>query len=164
MDRAVGWAYNPAMRSTRIEGADPKPLGAPRDWSEETHGHCGALFIRREKVDGMPFMRSSWEADAEESLRFLAGGTLHLGIQGTCHPVVQVGPGTLPEDFEPVMQGRRLIDPEGRPYVRVEMLFAYQGGRRAYAENYMKDGQFADTVARCVDQIEQLARAKGWIE
>lgn len=55
------------MRPTRISGADPKPLAAPADWNEAEAGPCGALFIRRERHDGVDYMRSAWEVDAGEA-------------------------------------------------------------------------------------------------
>jgi hypothetical protein len=151
------------MRPARIIGADPKPLGAPPDWSEETHGHCGALFIRREKINGVPYMRSAWDVEAIEAAQLLAGANVTLGIQGCAHPVVHLDIGDLPADFEPVMTARRFSDLTGRSMVRVEMLFPHAGGRRSYSEVPV-DGALAEAVAIGIVRIEELARSRGWVE
>jgi hypothetical protein len=39
------------MQAVRIDHANPRPLGAPEDWTEE-NGHCGGLFIREELIAG----------------------------------------------------------------------------------------------------------------
>lgn len=149
------------MRATRIEGADPRPLGAPADWNEETHGHCGALFIRREVHSGVPYMRSAWEVESNEAALLFAGARLTLGIQGQMHPVVQLGVSDLPPDFEPVMTARRFTATDGRPCVRVEMLFPHGGGRRGFCEEHV-DGTLADAVSSAIIRIEALARREGW--
>lgn len=151
------------MRAARISGADPKPIAAPADWSEETHGHCGALFIRREQIAGIAYMRSAWEVEANEAHLLLAGARLTLGVQGVCHPVVQLGVGDLPADFEPVLTARRFNDLTGKPAVRVEMLFPHAGGRRGFCEVHV-EGTLGDAVASGVTRIEALARREGWTE
>lgn len=151
------------MRTVRITGADPKPLGAPADWVEDQHGHCGALFIRRDIIDGVAFMRSAWEVDLSEAAMLYAGAQLMLGVAGQEHPVVNLGVGNLPDDFEPVMHARRFNSPAGLPCVRVEMIFPFGGGRRAYSEVHV-DGTLADAVSTAIIQIENLARKEGWTE
>lgn len=151
------------MRPVRINGADPQPLGAPEDWTEEKHGHCGALFIRRERIAGVAYMRSAWEVEAPEAARLLAGARLTLGVAGDRHPVVQLGVGDLPSDFEPTVMARRFTDLVGRPVVRVEMLFPHAGGRRGFCE-VLVDGTLADAVSQGVTRIEALARREGWTE
>lgn len=151
------------MRPVRIAGADPRPLGAPQDWDEERHGHCTALFIRRETVNGSPYMRSAHEVEPHEALCMLAGAHLTLGIQGVEHPVVQMGLAHLPEDFEPVMIARRFTTETGRKMVRVEMMFAKGNGQRIYA-NEDVDGTLADAVSTGITRIEALARIQGWLE
>jgi hypothetical protein len=151
------------MRAVRISGADPKPLGAPDDWSEETHGHCGGLFVRRENIAGLAYMRSAWEVEAPEAALLFAGARMTLGISGWQHPVVQLGIGDLPPDFEPTVMARRFTDLSGRPAVRVEMLFPHAGGRRGFCEVHV-DGTLADAVAEGIDRIEAMARREGWIE
>lgn len=149
------------MRPVRIQGADPKPLGAPPDWNEERDGHCGALFIRREVINGVPYMRSAWEGELPEALSMLAGAALHLGIQGTEHPVVQVGVGPLPEDFSPTVVARRFTTITGEQAVRVEMLFPHAGGRRGYVE-VLIESTLGEAVSRAVGLLEQLAVKEGW--
>lgn len=150
------------MRPTRISGADPSPLGAPLDW-EETNGHCGALFIRREVNSGVHYMRSAWEVESTEAMMLFAGAKLTLGIAGQQHPVVQLGVGDLPPDFEPTVQARRFTDVLGRPCVRVEMLFPHAGGRRCFC-NVHVDGTLADAISSGVVNCEGLARREGWTE
>jgi hypothetical protein len=153
------------MQHVRIEGADPKPLGAPADWNPEEHGTCGALFVRREVNDGLHYMRSAWDVQTHEAMQLLAGAKVELGIAGTSHPVVQLGVGIMPPDFEPVMVARRLISPEGLPTVRVDMVFPHgTEGRRGYATCAIgEDESLSSAVACAVDLVEQLARAEGWV-
>lgn len=163
MDRDAGGGYSGAMRATRIAGADPLPLGAPPDWKEDEAGHCGALFIRRELIDGVHYMRSAWEVDHGEAALLYAGARLTLGVAGQQHPVVQLGVTDLPADFEPVVHARRFTHTDGRACVRVEMLFPHEGGQRAFA-NVHVDGTLADAISTGVTQIEAYARSHGWIE
>lgn len=150
------------MRSIKIDGAGDKPLGAPPDWNPERNGHCGGLFIRREQISGVPFMRSAWEVDSIEAAYLLAGASLTLAVQGTEHPVVSLGVTPLPADFEPVMFSRRYTAPDGRACLHVEMLFADEGGKRVYSNVLIGDGGLAPAMALAVEQIEQLAKSKGW--
>jgi hypothetical protein len=151
------------MRAVRISGADPRPLNAPADWREETEGHCGALFIRRERISGVAYMRSAWEVEAPEALALLAGARLTLGVAGDCHPVVQLGVGDAPPDFQPVITARRFVDLKGRPAVRVEMLFPFGGGRSGFCE-ILIDGSMASAVAKGIILIEELAHREGWVQ
>jgi hypothetical protein len=153
------------MRPVRIAGADPKPLGAPEDWSEEKHGHCGALFVRRENIDDVAYMRSAWEVEAAEAALLFAGAPMTLGIAGHCHPVVQLGVGELPVDFEPVVVARRIFDLHGKPAARVEMIFPHAGGRRGFCEVHIDaEGGMAEAVAKGVLRVEALARKHGWTD
>jgi hypothetical protein len=151
------------MRPARISGAEPKPLGAPEDWNEAESGHCGALFIRRENIAGVAYMRSAWEVEATEAALLFAGARMTLGISGYQHPVVQLGVGDLPPDFEPTVMARRFTTLQGTPAVRVEMLFPYGGGRRGFCEVQVQ-GTLAMAVADGVARIEELARRQGWVE
>jgi len=163
VDRAGGDGYDQGMRTIRIAGADPKPLGAPPDWNEAESGHCGALFVRRELIDGVHYMRSAWEVDHGEAALLYAGAKLTLGVAGQQHPVVQLGVADLPDDFEPVVHARRFTHTDGRPCVRVEMLFPHEGGQRAFA-NVHVDGTLADAISTGVTQIETFARKQGWTQ
>jgi hypothetical protein len=122
------------MKPAVIANARPKPLGAPSDWKPDQNGHCSALFVRDEEVNGVHYMRSAWEVDAHEAALLYAGARLTLGIAGNSHPVVQLGMTELPVDFEPVVHARRFAALDGKPMVRVEMLFAHGGGRRGFTE------------------------------
>lgn len=163
MDVAAVPGYSRAMRARRISGADPTPIGAPPDWSEEENGHCTALFVRRARIDGIDFMQSAWDSDSGESIKTLAGAAVVLGVACHQHPVVHMGVAELPEVFEPVIQARTYHDPKGQRMVRVEMLFAHEGGSRAYA-NVKVDGTLADAVSTGVTRIETYARDQGWTE
>lgn len=150
------------MRPVRIIGADAAPLGAPPDWDAETSGSCGALFVRREKIEGVAYMRSAWEVEDNEAAMLYAGARITIGISGTCHPVVQFGLIDPPEDFDPVVNARRITSPSGISYARVEMLFPFEGVKRVYIDvPITKD--LASAVAFGVDQCEKLARERGWI-
>lgn len=151
------------MRPVRISGADPVPLGAPADWSEKTHGLCAGLFVRREEIAGLAYMRSAWEVEDSEAALLYAGARMTLGVSGYAHPVVQMGVGQLPEEFEPTVMARRFTDQTGRPCVRVEMMFPHAGGRRGFIEIHV-DGTLALAVAAGVNRIEELARKEGWTE
>lgn len=151
------------MRPIRIDGAEAKPLGAPPDWKEDESGHCGALFIRREEIAGVAYMRSAWDVEHGEATLMFAGAKLTLGISGSCHPIVQLGIAELPPDFEPVMTARRFTSPDGIAWVRVEMLFAHAGGRKAFCEHPV-EGKLADAVKSAIIKIERLAKREGWTE
>lgn len=151
------------MRARRITGAEPKPIGAPADWKEDEHGHCTALFVRREKLDGIDFMRSAWEGDDGDVIRQLAGAGVILGVAANQHPVVHMAVGDLPEQFEPVMIARRFTTPKGEAAVHVEMIFPVEGGQRTYAKEIIAT-DLASAIARGVSRIEAHARNKGWIE
>lgn len=151
------------MRARKISGAEPTPVGAPANWSEEENGHCTALFIRKTRIDGIDFMQSAWDTDSGESIKTLAGAAVILGVSANDHPVVHIGVADLPETFEPVIQARTFHDPQGQRMVRVEMLFDHEGGSRAYAKVKI-DGTLADAVSAGVTRVETFARTQGWIE
>lgn len=150
------------MRVRRISGADPQPIAAPPDWNEETHGHCTALFVRRETINGIEFMRSAWEGEGGEALLILAGAAVVLGVAADRHPVVNMGVAELPDYFDPVMQSQCFVTPGGARAVRVEMLFCHDGGRKAFA-SVLIDGTLADAVSTGITRIEAYARKEGWI-
>jgi len=162
VDAALGALYSRRMRPTRIKGAEPKPLGAPPDWKPEVHGSCGALFIRRDKHDGVDFMTSAWEVESKEAALMFAGAAITLGVSGSAHPVVQLVVGQLPDEFDPVVLARRVTSPSGEPFVKVEMLFAHGTGKRAYCTSPMP-GTFAQALVDGVKLCEDLARNEGWI-
>lgn len=150
------------MRPTRISGADPKPLGAPPDWVEGDAGHCGALFVRRENIGGVPFMRSAWEVDPGEAALLFAGAPLTLGVSGQLHPVVELAVGALPPDFEPMVHARRFTTPAGQAAVRVDMIFPHNGGSRAFANVLIGQTGLPAAVALGISQIEEFALKNGW--
>jgi hypothetical protein len=149
------------MRPVRISGADDQPLGAPADWNEEKHGPIRGLFVRREHVNGINFMRSAWEADDCDVMRLYAGARLTLGVAGVAHPVVNLGTDDLPDDFEPVILARRYTEPNGDPAVRVDMLYPKDGGSRIYACAKIDDRPLGLAVCEAVEQIEIFAKAHG---
>lgn len=151
------------MRPTRISGADPKPLGAPSDWNEAESGHCNALFVRREQVEGVAYMRSAWEVETSEAAMLLAGAKLTLGVAGHQHPVVSLRVGELPADFEPVVIARQYTDTAGRACVHVEMVFSEGNGQRGYS-NVLIGDNLSEAVALGITQIEELARKQGWMK
>lgn len=150
------------MKPGRISGADPQPLGAPADWNEDRDGHCGGLFVRRENLSGVPWMRSAWEVELPEALSLLAGASLHLGVQGREHPVVQLGAGHLPADFMPTGVFRRFATLDGKTAVRVEMLWPHGGGRRGVVE-VLVENSLGEAVGEAVEKLEQLAVTEGWV-
>jgi hypothetical protein len=146
------------MLPVRIEG-DATRLGAPHDWNDADHGRCGALWVRLDSVDGLPFMRSAWEPEADEAGLLLAGAKVHLGICGTSHPVVQVGIGPLPEDFLPPLTVEQAVTPEGVKSVKVAMFVP--GGQRITAAATLGTDGLGPAVALAIGEIETLARAEG---
>lgn len=151
------------MKPVRIAGALEKPLNAPPDWDREENGLCGALFIRPETIEGVPFMRSAWEADPEEALLLLGGAKVILGISGNRHPVGNLAIDQLPEDFQPVMTARPFAALDGTQAIRVEMLFDAQGGRRGFCEVRTEGRTYGEAVEYGVAQVIDLARKEGWV-
>lgn len=82
------------MQIGQIEGMNVA-LGAPEDWTAETHGQCGVLPVRREVLDGLPKMTSAWFPTAEEIQRLASGAPIYLGVVGSGHPVVSLGVGPV---------------------------------------------------------------------
>ncbi|APR52004.1 hypothetical protein CA223_06740 [Sphingomonas koreensis] len=145
------------MNPARIAGANAE-LGAPQKWSAEEHGHCANLWVRREVEDGMPWMRSAWEATPNEVGLLLAGAKLELGILGQTHPVVNLGVGPLPDDFAPPMIVERTVH-QGASAVRVSMFFA--NGRRVWAEAYLEPHGLGRAVKLAIDSVENRAKQDG---
>lgn len=151
------------MRARRITGAEPEPIGAPKGWSEEEHGHCTALFVRKDKLEGIDFLSSAWEGDDGDVIKQLAGGGVILGIAADQHPVVHMAVGDLPEQFDPVLIARPFTNPKGEPFIRAEMIFPVNGGSRVMASEAVL-GDLSAAIARAVIRIEAHARNQGWIE
>lgn len=145
------------MTPARIVGANVE-LGAPQKWSAEEHGHCSSLWVRREVDSGMTWMRSAWEVASDEVGLLLAGAKLELGVLGASHPVVNLGPGPLPEDFEPPMIVERIVH-QGSAAVRVSMFFPT--GRRVWAEVYVAPHGLGGATKLAIEQIEELAKQGG---
>jgi hypothetical protein len=151
------------MKPVRITRAHPQPLDAPLDWDRDENGHCGRLFIRLETIEGVPYMRSAWEAEQDEALFLLAGGKLILGISGNKHPVVHLAMEDLPEEFQPAVTARQMATLDGTQGVRVEMLWAVKGqGRRAFVEIDLAGRSYPEAVALGMTQLAALAEQKGW--
>jgi hypothetical protein len=150
------------MKPVRIVGALPDPLNAPADWTED-NGRCGRLFIRVDIEQGVPFMKSAWEAEPEDALLLLGGAKVILGISGNRHPVVNLGVAQLPEDFAPVVTARQFAALDGTAAIRVDMLFDAHGGRRGFCEVRLDGRTYAEAVEHGIDQIVVLARREGWV-
>lgn len=139
-------------------------FGAPANWNEAESGHCAALYVRAEVLDGVPFMRSAWESAPAEAIQMVAGGKLVIGISGdpaaTAHPVVNmmIEPAA---DFEPTFTAAEQRKPDGQRVMRVEMLLA--AGHRVFAEGRLDGFTRGQAIAAAVDDIERLAREKSWI-
>lgn len=84
------------MLIKRIEGAT-RNLGAPSGWDPDIHGMCSVLPIADipDPTTGN-WMVSAWEPTPEEIARIVAGGSIHLWVQGTLHPVVSMTVGGEP--------------------------------------------------------------------
>jgi hypothetical protein len=150
---------------TRIDGALPRPIGAPPNWDPDTHGHCGGLFVRIEEIEGLRYMRSAWEAEPLEALQLLAGAKWLLGISAPQHPVVQMGIGPVPESFGDVHTVRETIGQGGQAVVRVESLFCCaddQPAQRVFCERPVMGGDVSAATAEAMDENRALARARGW--
>lgn len=122
-------------------------------------------------MSGIPFMRSAWEAEADEALCLAAGASLVLGIAGVIdpprysHPVVNITIDGLPDEFQPPVLARRIPMLNGAPAAQVDMIFPNHGSpRRGMIQVYLEGRGFAHAVAFGIEQIEALARVEGWIE
>lgn len=148
------------MRAAVIAGFTACP-GAPAGWDPAQQGHCQALPIREDVVNGVTFMRSAWETEAHEAALLFAGAKIHLGVSAAVHPVVNLAVRDLPDDFEPVVTARRFRCPIRGQCVRVEALFPKPPeGLRIFAERAVVSG-FTDAFASALTAIETLARERG---
>ncbi|ADU12004.1 hypothetical protein [Asticcacaulis excentricus] len=75
------------MEIKRIQGAN-RFHGAPTNWSEAEHGHCGTLPTADFVIDKVPFMVSAWEPLPDELERLKSGANVFLGVSALKHPVV----------------------------------------------------------------------------
>ncbi len=102
------------MIAGRIDGPEGSviELGKPQDW-DNSKGHCGALAVRLEPVDGRAGMVeafrveittqglqmvSAWFPTLDEQARISAGAPVYLTIVGTGHPPVDLRVGEPPEE------------------------------------------------------------------
>lgn len=154
------------MLPTRIDGAMDKPIGAPDDWNPDQNGHCAALFVRCDQVDGIRYLRSAWETTPSEALSLLAGGKVELGLATRAHPVTSLGVSMPADGCNPAMSVRFLSEPNGTPYIRVEALYPSTPPVILYCEVRPKANGMSNAqgVAHAIEQIEELARSKGLIE
>lgn len=137
-------------------------LSAPKDWDEAKNGRCAELFIKVEQVDGLRFMRSSWEPEADEAMRLLAGGKLTLGVSGNIHPVIDMTVPDMPADHEPLIVVRIVTLFDGQRGIRVEGMFPACKTHRIFAEAPIK-ASLAEAVAVAMMHVEQLAKNAGWM-
>lgn len=147
------------MNPVRIEGATIA-LGAPDVWDEEQHGRCSTLWVRSEVDGGLPFLRSAWEVSPSEVGLLLAGAKVHLGVCAKAHPVVNLGLGPIPEDFEPPLIVERTVH-HGAAAIRVSMFFP--NAQRVWAEAYVGPDGLGAAVKLAVDQVEERAKQEGWL-
>lgn len=156
------------MRPAKID-RHTVALHPPRDWDREVNGHCGVLYVREEKLDGVSFMRSAWEVEPHEAALIFAGAKLITGIAGaverTGHPVINLALESLPEDFAPFVTARQFATLTGQPAVRVEVLYPNRGDpQRGMVEVALEGLGLAGATARGIEEVEALARREGWIE
>lgn len=144
------------MNPARIDGATIA-LAAPCDWQEDEHGRCSTLWVRRDiSADGLAFLRSAWEVNAEEALSILGGAKLQLGIAGSSHPVVNLGIGPLPEDFTPPLIAEQVIC-DGVRAVKVQVLFPNR--QRVFAAVSIGEDGLGAALKMAVDEIAGFARS-----
>ena len=146
------------MNPAKIDG-DAIPLGKPGNWSDDDHGRCATLWVRLDVDNGVPFMRSAWDVEAEEAGWLLAGAKMQLGICGTSHPVVNLGLGPIPEDFAPPLTVQQMIQPDGARSARVTMYLPSR--MRIFAEARIEDGGLGAAVAVAIHEIEAFGRREG---
>lgn len=133
----------------------PQPIGAPKDWTPETHGNCAALFVRLDDDNGLRFMRSAWEPTARDVGMMLAGSPVNLGICAPLHPVVQVDVPEPEGAVDPVMTMRPVVGPRGERAVRLDMFFT---GVHLYVEVDQPEGcSVFEAVKTGVERMQQLA-------
>lgn len=153
------------VKAVRIDGARTPPIGAPGNWTEESHGHCQALFVRDEVIEGLRFMRSAWEVGADEAGWLLAGANLQLGVSAPQHPVVNIGLGPTPPGL-PVHTIRQITDLKGRAMVRVTLyappnVESRKTGGTVWAEAEITSSGFIDAVREALASIELVAAEQG---
>lgn len=154
------------MIPTRIEGAMENPLDAPADWNPDQNGHCGALFVRCDQVNGIRFLRSAWEALPSEALALLAGGKVELGLAARDHPVVNLGVAMPASGVNAAMSVRFLNEPDGTEYIRVDAIYPSATPDIIFCEARPKPLGMTNAagIAAAIEQIEELARSRGLIE
>ncbi|KKC24911.1 hypothetical protein [Sphingomonas sp. SRS2] len=77
------------MKVAAIDGFT-RVLGAPRGWTPETSGECGALPIRDGLNGDVYCMTSAWEPTPEDIAAIVGGAKIYLRVLGTVHPPVSV--------------------------------------------------------------------------
>lgn len=144
------------MNPVKIEG-DAFPLGKPANWNPAESGHCSTLWVRLDMDGDLPFLRSAWEVGADEAGWLLAGAKMQLGICGQSHPVVQLGLGPIPEDFEPPYIVQPIVTTEGVRAVRVTTYLPC--AQRVFAEASIGDDGMGPAVALAIREIEAFVSA-----
>lgn len=145
------------MMPAKIEG-ESRPIGKPKGWDQAKDGHCATLHVRDQQIGGLAFMISAWEAGPLEPGYLLAGANVHLGISAPIHPVVNMGVGPVPEDFEPVYTIKPVPHPDAKKVIRV-MRFSPKGP--IYADAFVGGAGIADAFGKAVAAIEEYAAANG---
>jgi hypothetical protein len=148
------------MHAVKINGATT-PVGAPKNWDEKRDGHCSVLWVRPDTRSGYRFMTSAWETMANEALMLLAGANIELSISAPQHPVVDLVPGPLPDRFGPTASITSVVQADGSPGLQVTMLFP--NGKIATSVANLADFSMGYAVKAAIDEIEGLAKSKGWI-
>lgn len=143
------------MLPAKIDGKT-RPIGKPEDWKESS-GHCATIHVRDERIGELKFMKSAWEPDALEAGWMLAGARIHLGISAVQHPVVNLGIGPTPAEFDAVYTIKPMPDPQGRSMVRLTRFGPRKDGLAVYADAEVVGGDLAEAFARALEAIEAYA-------
>jgi hypothetical protein len=147
------------MHKAVISGAT-REIGKPKGYDAELHGPCLSIHIRDETRSGLQFMTSAWACEPEEAGRLLAGANFELGVQGIKHPIVSVGVGAMPDDFEPVFTITYpcVVDPDGRKAIRVHRISPKAS---IYADAWIGEAGVPEAFGRALADIDRFALANG---
>lgn len=138
--------------------------GQPLDWDEEKLGPVVKLPIADVEDGGLPWMESLWALDSLERAALISGEKVILRIQGSSHPVVQLGVTALAEpkkgsasehnQLAPELTLKLLMETEDEASAMVVLESVVLGVMLRYRPQPREAGEFLDALTERV--IERL--------